>query len=192
MQKIILLLQIKKKIKSIPMKKIFTFFMFLAIQMHADISLDAMMTQEQKQQTGINQLNYSQKMALQKWISENFTPKYFTPEEDSTQNQKEPLYLSLNVSEGEKLKLSDGSAYEVAPEDRFYTKYWVTPLPVMLGKSTRSDYPIQITNMNTGTSIHAKRISTKELLQQPKTQEIQPPPNPKKPPRGSPKRLLRE
>lgn len=136
-------------------------FLFVIFPLAAQIQLDEVMTRQQMQQTGINRLNFSQRMALQEWINDNFEPK-----ENALGNQKEQLFLSLNINDGQKLELSDGKTYEIAPEDRLYTMYWITPIPVMLGRSNDSQYPIRITNMNTGTSVNAKEISTQKMLEE--------------------------
>ncbi|NGX38792.1 MAG: hypothetical protein KR126chlam1_00103 [Chlamydiae bacterium] len=78
--------------------------------------------------------------------------------------QNDQLYLSLNVDSGSRLELSDGSAYEIDPDDWIYTTYWITPFPVELGKSDDPNYPVRITNLTSGTSVNGKEISPKELL----------------------------
>jgi hypothetical protein len=76
-----------------------------------------------------------------------------------------PLYLSLNIDDGSKLELSDGSTYLIDPEDQIFTVYWITPIPLMLSESDSSEYPIKITNLNTGTSVKGKRVSTREVIE---------------------------
>lgn len=77
--------------------------------------------------------------------------------------KKDALYLSFNVNKGSRLELSDGSAYEVNPEDRVYSVYWITPFPVELGKTGDRDYPIKITNLNTLSFVRAKKITIAQL-----------------------------
>lgn len=76
------------------------------------------------------------------------------------------LYLSLNIDNGSKLQLSDGSTYLISPADRIYSEYWITPFPVKVTKSKDPDFPSKITNMNTGTSVNGQEISGKALLQE--------------------------
>lgn len=126
-----------------------------------------------------------------RWITLLLLPfAPFFPQEADNQ-----LHVSINVEDGTHLKLSDGSSYEIAPDDRFYAAYWVTPAPITLGKSGDPDYPVKLTNTQTGTSVRGKPIDTKEMIQserekrlerekadprlrpspQPKTPEGQPP-----------------
>jgi hypothetical protein len=137
------------------------FLLFVILPIYAKIVLDDSMSSEQMEKTGVNQLNYSQKMALQEWINDNFDNKEGRPKKDNEQ-----LFLSLNFAEGEKLELSDGSTYEIDPDDRIYSKYWITPFPIMLGESDNPEYPVKIMNMNTGTSVNGREISTKEFLEE--------------------------
>lgn len=110
-----------------------------------------------------------------------------TPAQEPSSSSDESLYLSLNIEEGKRLELSDGSTYEIAPEDRLYTIYWITPFPIMLGKSDDPDYPVKITNVTTGTSVNGKKISTKEMLEEEKGKSGQAPPPSIKPPPNAPK-----
>jgi hypothetical protein len=68
------------------------------------------------------------------------TPLY--PQEDGG-NSESQLYLSLNINDGAILQLSDGTTYEIAPNDRLYSAYWITPFPLSVGASGDPDYPIK-------------------------------------------------
>jgi len=156
------------------MKIILGVFVLFAVPIYAKIVLDDAMTNKQKEQTGVNNLNYSQKMALQEWINDNFTSNEGRPED-----HKEQLYLSLNIGEGSKLELSDKTTYEIDPEDRIYTAFWITPIPLMLGESRDPKYPVKITNLNTGTSVNGKQISTRKLIEESERLDKQAPRPPK-------------
>lgn len=157
------------------MKRIIGLFVLFAIPIYAKIVLDDSMSVKQKEQTGVNTLNYSQKMALQEWINDNFDHKEGRPQE-----QKEQLYLSLNIAEGSRLELSDGKTYEIDPEDRIYSSFWITPIPLMLGRSGDPEYPVKITNLNTGTSVNGKQVSTRKIIEESERLEKQAP-RPSKP-----------
>lgn len=135
-------------------------FLLLTAPLMADVSLDKMMNYQETKETGVHNLSYSQKRALEQWIDDHFEPKAGTMEGD------QQLYLSLNIDRGAKLEFSDGSTYEIDPEDRLYTAYWITPFPVLLGKSDNPDYPVRITNLKTNTSVNGKKVSTKEVLEE--------------------------
>ncbi len=139
------------------MKRLFLLLLFPIL---GTITLDKMMTRDEKERTGVNDLNYTQKQELEGWLNSNFDEK-----EDRKQ-KSDQLYLSLNIDNGSKLELSDGSTYEVAPEDRLYSVYWITPFPLRLSDSDDDKYPIKITNMNTGTSVNARQISTRQMLEE--------------------------
>jgi len=153
------------------MKKLLLVPLVLILPLFAKIVLDDSMTREEMTNTGVGNLNYSQKMALQDWINQNFEPKT-----DFPNKQDEQLFLSLNIEDGAKLELSDGSTYEIAPEDHLYTMYWITPFPISLGDSGDKKYPVKITNLNTGTSVKGKQISTEKLLEESEKEGIETPP----------------
>lgn len=159
-------------------KLLFVLLLSISIPCFSLISFEEVMTREQMQKTGVFQLNYSQRKALEDWINNNFEPKTGVLVKDDEQ-----LYLSFNIDDGEKLELSDGSTYEIAPEDRLYTVYWITPFPVRLGDSNNPKYPVKITNMTTGTSVKGKRISTQQMLQEEeeKQKALPPQPSPEQP-----------
>lgn len=90
------------------------------------------------------------------------TPVY--PQEGGGESESQ-LYLSLNIDDGARLQLSDGTTYEIAPEDRLYSAYWITPFPLTIGASGDPDYPISITNLNSRRSVRGKKIDTEAFLQ---------------------------
>ncbi|MBS0616199.1 MAG: hypothetical protein JSR58_06580 [Verrucomicrobia bacterium] len=71
---------------------------------------------------------------------------------------KPEIYLSENIKGGTQLRFSDGSVYEVAPQDRGTTQFWITPFSATFGPSTDTQYPVKITNTVSGTSVSAKKI----------------------------------
>lgn len=86
--------------------------------------------------------------------------------QNESPERKEQLYLSMNIGEGDKLELSDGSTYQLDPQDKLFASYWITPIPIMLSESKDPDYPVKITNLNTGTSVNGKKISTRDYLRE--------------------------
>ena len=125
------------------------------------IALEEMMTPEQMHETGIDSLNQTQKQALENWINNTCTPK-----ESHSEEEENPLYLSMNIGQGSKIQLSDGTVYDINPEDRIYSSYWITPVPISLSKSDDPNYPVKITNANTGSSVKGKQTSTKQMLEE--------------------------
>jgi len=88
-------------------------------------------------------------------------------------DNEDQLYLSLNIADGERLELSNGSTYEIAPADRIYSAYWVTPFPIMLSESGDPEYPVKIINMNTGTFVRGKQIVTSEMLEEERQKRLE-------------------
>lgn len=78
------------------------------------------------------------------------------------------LYLSLNIGQGAYLQFSDGKTYEIDPDDRIYSSFWITPFPAKIEESDDPDYPVAITNLYTGTMVKGKEVSTKDLLKKEK------------------------
>lgn len=147
----------------LPFLAVFTVVIFLIFptsKSFGRITFKDVMSKQEQQKTGISELNYCQKSALECWINENFEPK-----QSLLERKKEPIYLTLNIEDGAKLEFSDGATYEIYPEDRIYTSYWITPFQVEFGESDHPDYPIKITNMQTGTEVFAKEITQKEFLE---------------------------
>jgi len=134
--------------------------LFPIVPIFAKVVFDDRMTHEDMDRTGVGELNYSQQMALQDWINENYEQKQEKPKKGIEQ-----LFISLNIEEGAKLELSDGSLYDIDPDDRLYSSFWVTPIPISLGQSKNKEYPVKITNMNTGTSVNGKEISRRQYLE---------------------------
>lgn len=71
-----------------------------------------------------------------------------------------PLTLAENLQGGSQLRLSDGSLYEVAPEDRQKTTFWLTPIPMTVGQGGSTQYPATLTNTLTGVTVKAKKVGT--------------------------------
>jgi hypothetical protein len=137
-----------------------------AMQLSGSIMLDDVMTPQEQQKTGINRLTPAEKQELEKWLNENFTFKL--PEAAAQpEPQKKELYLSENINNGKQLRLSDGSVYEIAPDDLVRTSFWITPFMIKIVPSQDPNYPYQIINTNTGTAVKAKQVSppTKNLSQ---------------------------
>ena len=66
-------------------------------------------------------------------------------------------YLSENINEGASLELSDGSAYEVAPDDRAKAAYWIAPFSITIEKSDDPNYPLKLIDQQTKQAIKVKQ-----------------------------------
>lgn len=76
----------------------------------------------------------------------------------AAETPKQDIYLSENIKGGTQLKFSDGSVYEIAPQDRDRAQWWVTPFTASFSSSGDSNYPVKITNTLTSSSVNAKKI----------------------------------
>jgi hypothetical protein len=81
-------------------------------------------------------------------------------------NNQFPLRLAFNYNKGTYLVFSDDRTYEIAPDDRLYSAYWVTPFPPEFTDSYDEDYPILITNPYSDRSVRAKEVDTREILRE--------------------------
>lgn len=123
----------------------------------ANIILDQAMTPEDQRKTGMTKLNRKQKLALESWLNENFTSK------ESPSQDQEPLSLSINIDNGQKLQLSDNSIWEVHPQDVDISAVWITPFPLQIEKSTNPTYPFLLKNTRTQMSVRARKSSYNPL-----------------------------
>lgn len=78
---------------------------------------------------------------------------------ETTQQEKE-LTIEENLHNGKILILSDGSKWEIAPQDLNTTQAWVIPGPMRIEKSTNLSYPYRIVNINLNSSVLARPISS--------------------------------
>lgn len=134
------------------MKFIYVGLFFLGSFGFADLSLDSLMTEEEKVDTGYNTLTVDQKQALNRWISGHFSLQIKTGEV--------PLSLSINVEGGKVLILSDGSKWEVAPSDQVVSSLWLTPFPLKLVPSQSKEYPQEILNLQTQEKVLVRQVSS--------------------------------
>jgi hypothetical protein len=114
------------------------------------INLNDVMTPDEQKKTGVSQLSDTQKKELETWINQKFTLK--------TTDKAKQIYLSENIQSGSQLRLSDGSLYEVMPQDRPKASFWLTPFQVRMEPSNDPNYPVLITNTITMIGVRAKQL----------------------------------
>lgn len=131
------------------MKVLFVPLLFLS-PLLADIALDQMMTPQEQKETGVSTLTPTQKSALEKWLNTRLAPK-----QTSAANQ---VSLALNINGGQKLLLSDRTIYEIAPDDVKTSSAWLTPFVVKIEPSGDPNYPVKLTNPNSGASVKARLV----------------------------------
>ena len=76
----------------------------------------------------------------------------------TTTPKQAEIFLSENINSGTRLRFTDGSLYEVAPQDKSRAQFWLTPFLVQIESSGDPNYPYRITNTGTGVSVLAKQV----------------------------------
>jgi len=133
--------------------------MLAALNIIAAGALDTDMSAQEKKSTGIYKLNDKEKAALQQWIDANYQKK--APEGTSktstpTVQGIQPT-LSENLMNSQYLRLSDGTLWNVRPEDVPIAQAWITPVPIVVSKSSNPFFPFKLTNKVSGTFILARK-----------------------------------
>jgi hypothetical protein len=151
------------------------------------ILLDEVMSRDVQQKTGVANLTPLQKAALEDWLNANFEVK-----SSKVEKQAPEIMLSINIEGGRKLQLSDGTMWEVDPNDVVQSSVWITPFPIRIVPSDSADYPFLLVNKTSGVSVKARKVvpgSEAETKQpSPPTMTSQPPTTqpaaPSQPPAG--------
>lgn len=144
-----------------------TFTAFVSFSpLFGTLLLDDVMSKSVQEQTGVADLSPNQKKALEVWINDTFVLK------NQSEQTPEPshLYLSINLNNGQQLQLSDGSIWDVNPNNIPIASTWITPFPIVISQSPNPAYPILLTNKNTGASIQVRKSTN------PSTNQPAPPP----------------
>lgn len=137
------------------MKRLLFFIILLSSHLQAgQIILDEVMSQEEQKKTGVAKLSPKEKIALETWLNKTFALQV------KDQKTETNLSLSININNGQKLQLSDGSIWEIAPSDIQTSAIWITPFAVKIVPSNDPDFPFLIVNVNSGVSVKAKRLYT--------------------------------
>ena len=68
--------------------------------------------------------------------------------------------LQENLKNGSYIRLSDGSLWNIRPEDTPITQGWITPVEINATPSGDKDYPYTLTNSLTGSSVKARKVQS--------------------------------
>lgn len=134
--------------------------LFLQPSLHGEeIYLNEVMSKEVQKKTGVVDLTYKQRLALENWLNETFVLRR---QPVARKKSEETLYLSQNVDNGKVLELSDGSLWKVAPDDVERAAFWVLPFPLYFvdnnDPADRNDFPKKLVNQNTNLGVKVKQI----------------------------------
>lgn len=129
-------------------------FLFAASSILGAEALDFDMSAQERKQTGVYKLTSKEKASLQKWIDAHYEKR----EEPLASNMREKhAVLSENLRSGRYIRLSDGTLWEVSPNDTTISQGWITPVEIIVTQSTNSAYPYKLTNSLSGSSVSARK-----------------------------------
>ena len=154
---------------------------FIPAPSFSTIILDEVMSKDKQIETGVSKLSKTQKQVLEAWLNATFVLK--------TESVAKPqeLFLSINIDSGHQIQLSDGSLWDIAPEDVERASVWITPFPVRIAPSHNSEYPQMLINGVSGESVKAR--PAKSVKQSPKPAQPSkqtPTPQATQPPQSTP------
>ena len=135
----------------------------IAFHLFAVEVLDAEMSAIDKKTTGVYKLSDKEKAAFQHWIDAHYQKR---PETADSSTSPQPIIkgvhptLSENLKNSQYLRLSDGTLWNVRPEDVPLAQAWITPVEIIVSQSTNPFYPYKLTNKVSGTSILARKVES--------------------------------
>ncbi len=134
------------------------------LPMNATILLNDVMNKDLQKRTGVADLSYKQRLALEQWLNDTFVLK----NDNEEKSEKKEIYLSQNINGGQQLELSDGSRWEVAPADVSRASFWLIPFPLKIVQNEdpkdNAQYPSVIINQNTGVGVKVRMTSPPEKI----------------------------
>lgn len=105
-------------------------------------SINDIMSVEDQRKTGVLGLKQRQKMELAKWLVDH---GYYEAEKTNSSDDN----LTLTMNDKKDLQLSDGSLWEVAPEDVAISSTWGSNAQVLLERTKNPLYPYNLLNLKT-------------------------------------------
>ena len=121
-------------------------------------SIDGQMTKQEQKATGVYKLTQKERKALQVWMDHSqVTQGVPTPPSVKTPT-KHPV-VEENLQNGHYLRLTDQTNWEINPEDIAITQGWLFPSEIIVTKTNNPEYPYTLTNILTGSSVRARKVS---------------------------------
>lgn len=117
------------------------------------------MTPQEKKKTGVFKLREHEKETLQLWIDNHYEKRSEPLVMAQTPQKVSKPSISENFNNGKFIRLSDDSLWEIRDQDRPITQSWITSVEIKIAPSQNPDYPYQLTNTLTGSSVLAKKAS---------------------------------
>lgn len=109
-----------------------------------------------KKNTGIYKLSDQEKTKLNQWIEDRYQKKISAAPKN---NVLTPPTVSEIIRNGQALRLSDNSLWQIHPQDTLISGEWISAAPIQIEKTNDPKYPYKLTNTLTGSSVRAKKIS---------------------------------
>ncbi|MCH9632161.1 MAG: hypothetical protein S4CHLAM6_04900 [Chlamydiae bacterium] len=122
------------------------------------VDLMSAMSPNERQMTGLNQLNSKQQAALSNWVS-SWAEAQSLKAKSQGQGQLASNAVSAVVGNGHYVKLGDGSVWNVSPNAWIYTYYWQQGDIIKVGKSLDTLFQYSLTNENYNQTINAQKGS---------------------------------
>jgi hypothetical protein len=120
--------------------------------------LDTEMSAQDKKNTGLIKLTTKEKQALQNWIDANYQKKELLSDTTASHPIKgTQLTLSENLLNSRYLRLSDGTLWNIRPEDIPIAQGWITPVEIAVSQSSAPFFPYKLTNKVSGSAILARK-----------------------------------
>jgi hypothetical protein len=112
-------------------------------------SFELEMSPQDQRDTGIYKLSEKEKGALQEWVKNNYTKPAAAP---NLPKQKNPSLVE-NLNNGSYLRLTDGSIWNIRPQDTLISQGWITEVEVVITPSSDLQYPYKLTNSLSKSSV---------------------------------------
>ena len=119
--------------------------------------IDLEMTPQDKKKTGVFKLRDQEKATLQAWIDSRYEKREVALEQKPVPAKK-PSVSEIFYS-GKYVRLSDGSLWNVRPQDTPLTQSWISSADIIITPSQDATYPYKLTNTITGSSVFAKKAT---------------------------------
>ena len=132
--------------------KLLSFFLICALNGYEII--DHEMDGTQKKKTGVYKLSDKEKALLQKWIDTYYEKRKEPIPQEETQPR---AAIEENLQNGQWIRLSDHTLWEIHPEDTPTAQGWITPVDIIVVQTSESDYSYKLTNSLTGSSLRARK-----------------------------------
>jgi hypothetical protein len=119
-------------------------------------AIDLEMTPQDKKKTGVFKLRDQEKATLQAWIDSKYEKRAIALEQKPVPATKPSV--SENFYNGRYIRLSDGSLWNIRPQDTAVTQGWITSAEILITPSQDPAYPNKLTNTITGSAVLAKQV----------------------------------